>query len=510
MTNARRRPFILVKVRVGKKAAALDLTNRVISFSYEDTEKKADQIKLTVDNFDLANFDDPIWKKGNVLEVTWGYPDNFAPPRFAVIQKVTGGPVLTIEAHGPEAMLNRQVNSFTWKDMSYADIAKKIATRHGYVDEGTQIIEETDAAIEVRDRVVQGRRTDAQFMRRLATKLGFEFFIDFDGFHFHKRDMGAPVSREFEYYTSRTGDILSFTVDNDITRKAAIVRSAGREPLAKVILDFIADNTSVPERGSTGAIAEQLGIIANQDPNNTYSRQQIVDDVEKADQFKGLQATVISWLKKEENRQQLGKRVQDGALLTGMVIDFGVAASRVPMLTNTRTVAAVLGLDVVTEGKRVMRKAIENTVKMGLEIVGDPGLIAKVVVRLKGMGKRLSGKYYVKSITHKINSGGKYTCSVKAISDGHSGYKNTGFQDLIGDVPEDKNPPGNTEDACKPEEMEYRYKQAGDLEQTAPLVPFLESDTVDTRCRRYPPGTTMATPQNVAALAAARALRPLP
>jgi hypothetical protein len=61
---------------------------------YEDAEHKADKLVLSVDNWDLANSDDPVWRKGNLLEVPWGYPGDVAPTPQVVIQKVTGAQAL--------------------------------------------------------------------------------------------------------------------------------------------------------------------------------------------------------------------------------------------------------------------------------------------------------------------------------------------------------------------------------------------------------------------------------
>jgi hypothetical protein len=47
----------------------VDLSERVLSFVFEDSKKKADKLQLTVDNWNLRNFDAPVWKKGNMLEV---------------------------------------------------------------------------------------------------------------------------------------------------------------------------------------------------------------------------------------------------------------------------------------------------------------------------------------------------------------------------------------------------------------------------------------------------------
>ena len=78
----RTEPVFYVKVAPeGEGAERVDLSHKVLSFVFEDSEKKADKLLLTVDNWDLKNFDDPVWRKGNILEVSWGYPGDMAPAR---------------------------------------------------------------------------------------------------------------------------------------------------------------------------------------------------------------------------------------------------------------------------------------------------------------------------------------------------------------------------------------------------------------------------------------------
>jgi phage protein D len=87
---------------------------------------------LSVDNWDLANFDDPVWKKGNLLEVSWGYPGDMAPTRQVVIQKVTGFQTLAIEGHATSVLMNKVARCRTFENVSRADVVRKIAHEHGF------------------------------------------------------------------------------------------------------------------------------------------------------------------------------------------------------------------------------------------------------------------------------------------------------------------------------------------------------------------------------------------
>jgi len=75
---------------------------------------------------------------------------------------------------------------------------------------------------------------------------------------------------------------------------------------------------------------------------------------------------------------------------------------------------------VVKEAKAKFRSAASKSVEMTATIVGDPQLLAKSVVEVRGISQRLSGKYYVTSARHKLGSG--YTTELKLHSTGTKGY----------------------------------------------------------------------------------------
>jgi phage protein D len=258
----RTEPVFYVKVVPESGGAArVDLTDRVLSFTFEDSEKKADKLVLTVDNWDLSNFDDPVWKKGNLLEVSWGYPGEMAPARECVIQKVTGFQQISVEAHAKSVLMNKVARCRTFENKKRSDVARLIAEEHGY-GAGLQDIEDTG---EVLPLITQARMTDAQFLRQLATREGFEFYVDFDGLHFHQRRFGQRPVRVFRWYTApEVGEVLAINIENDVTAKPGAVRVRGRDPLTRRDIDERGSNATTmrdslapvieivdPETGST-------------------------------------------------------------------------------------------------------------------------------------------------------------------------------------------------------------------------------------------------------------------
>ncbi len=191
-------------VKIGSGSERLDVSKLVTSFSYEDNESKADKLMLSVDNEDLSNFDDPIWQKGNRIQCSWGYSGAMAPQREVIIQSVKGFSILKIVAHAKSQTMNKKAVTRCFENKTRSEIVELIAKENGF-SRKKQHIENTKEVIPISN---QAALTDAQFIKRLAHFEGFEFFVDFDGLHFHRRRLGQKPIREVVYYRGR-GEVLS-------------------------------------------------------------------------------------------------------------------------------------------------------------------------------------------------------------------------------------------------------------------------------------------------------------
>ena len=355
--TARERTEPTYRVKVvpeGGAAERVDLSDRVLSFAYEDAEKTADRLVLTVDNWDLRNFDDPVWKKGNLLEVSWGYPGEMAPAREVVIQKVTGFQTLNVEAHAKSVLMNKVARCRTFENVKRSDIAQQVAQENGYGAD-LQDIEDTGEVLPV---VTQARMTDAQFLRRLAGKEGFEFYVDFDGLHFHARRLGQRPVRAFRWFTApEVGEVLSLNIENDVTAKPGAVGVRGRDPLTRKDIDEKGSN----EKTTRDSLAPVLEIV---DPE-----------------------TGATHMEKRNASEEVRPSAEASA---------GTARR---------------------EADARYRRAQQTTVELTATVLGDPSLLAKTVVEFQGIGQRLSGKYYVKEARHRIDGSG-YVVELKCLRDG--------------------------------------------------------------------------------------------
>jgi phage protein D len=349
-------PTFLVKViPEGSEAQGIDLSDRVLSFSYEDSDEKADRLILSVDNYDLSNFDDPVFVKGNILEVTWGFAGNTAPPRQVVIEKVTGFQTLNVEGHGLGVLMNKVTKSRVFESVRRSDVVRQIASENGY----GPLVQDIDDTQAVLPSVSQAGLTDAAFLRGLADREGFSFFVDFDGLHFHRRRLGQPPIRSLEYFTApQVGEVVAIRIENDVTAKPGAVTLAGRDPIAK---------TDILETGS----------------NDTTSRDSL--------------APVLEVVDPETGATHLESRLASEATQ--------------PTSLPTSDLAK-------TQADGAYRQVQETAVELSATVLGDPSLLAKTVVELRGLGLRLSGNYFVKESKHKIDGSGGYLVELRCLRDG--------------------------------------------------------------------------------------------
>ncbi len=353
----RTEPAFFVKVAPeGGGDDRVDLSEKVLSFVYEDSEKKADKLVLSVSNWDLRNFDDPVWRKGNILEVSWGYPGDMAPTREVVIQKVTGFQTLNVEGHAKSVLMNKLARCRTFENIRRSDVVKKVAQENGY-GPSLQDVEDTEYVLPL---VTQARMTDAQLLRRLADREGFEFYIDFDGLHFHQRRLGQRPIRVLRWFTApEVGEVISVNVENDVTAKPGAVNVRGRDPLRKKDIDERGSN----EKTQRDSLAPVIEIVDPETGSTRLERRNIAEDIRST----------------AEASSGTAKREADARY----------------------------------------RRAQHLTVELTAMVVGDPSLLAKTVVEFQGISQRLSGKYYVREAKHKIDGSG-YTVELRCLRDGHS------------------------------------------------------------------------------------------
>lgn len=90
-----------------------------------------------------------------------------------------GTPMLTVRGYDRAHRLHRHRKNRTFLNMSDADIVSKIAREHG-------LTPKTDSTPTKHDHVYQDNRTDWEFLRARASRIGFELFVDDKTLNFRK------------------------------------------------------------------------------------------------------------------------------------------------------------------------------------------------------------------------------------------------------------------------------------------------------------------------------------
>ncbi len=382
-------PIVYLKlVREGAaEPTRLDETARVLSFSCEDTESGADKIAFTLDNYDLRHFDEPILRQGDIIEVSWGYHGRMSTSRECVVQKITGGTVLKVEAHGKAMLMYKDTQTRAFRGMKRSDVARQIAEENGY----GVYLQDIDDTKEVITQINQAGMTDATLLASMARLEGFRFYVDQHGFHFHARRVGQAPTRRFTWFIDTNGDMLAFpNVETDITAKPGSVTLKGRDPLKKTDIEARADNDSTKGRP---VLAPVIKLVDNRTGERTLQR--------------------------------------------------NVSAEISAPTTQTTHAAAE------RHAKGIYKNSQLTAVKLSFPAVGDPRTDAKTVIELANIGALISGNYFITSVTHKVLPA-PYTMEIKARRDGTNGIGGDGEAATKGKQNDGKPPTEGTGDDLEP------------------------------------------------------------
>lgn len=352
-------PIITLQVeQEGKKAVAVNLDNRLLSLTYEDDERKADKLTLELDNYDWEMLDGVLFKKGNILTAGWGYAGNMQTTS-CIVKRLSGDFMgkMTVEAVHTGFLLHQNTKSRTFENMTRSEVAGKIATENGY-SAAAQDIEDT----KLRHPIIgQASSTDAAFIKRLAGKEGFQFWIDSSGFHFHRRRKDQAPIKKLRWFTDQVGEVVDGTWESESKKKKGKTGTKGRDPFKKEDISVEAKASTVPNP-CLAAIAE---ITDGQTGIGTFQSRMVDDHVQP---------------------------------------------------TSEATAAAAKA-----SAHGAFQSHHDGQFKVTITCVGDPKLRAKCVVELTGIGKRYSGLWYVKKATHHLEE--TYTTKLEIVRDGHNGHK---------------------------------------------------------------------------------------
>lgn len=330
-----------------------DVTERVLGFTYEDSEKEHDILKLQVDNSDLYFLDNPAWVKGNLVRFFFGYPGRVFGPRLAVIDSFSGFLTLSITCTEQTSTANN-VRCRVFKNLRRDEVVDALINDGAFPGVNTLIINRAKLAGEKKRDWTQARQTDWQFIQRLAEDVGYEVYIEGNILHFHPPLLQTRPVRRLEYFFG-LGDLIDFDIkDWKVTDRPAETRVASRDPVSRQNLSATGSdqNTERPTLGN------QNTLVINRDSET-------------------------GGLSRNQNRRQPA----------------GSTVSPSPERDQAT---------VTSQADSSFRRQEENELEAQATIIGDPFLPAKSVVEITGLSGQLSGKYYVTKHIHEITRDGGY------------------------------------------------------------------------------------------------------
>jgi phage protein D len=329
----------------------IDLGVRITSLTYEDSEKGSDKLLFTVDNYDLKQFASPLFRMNTVVRAKWGYPGDMSPERECVVQTIEGFEKLNVVCFARDCLMDKVQRTRVFEGVTRHAVVAQVAEEHGYGPTARFI--DDDPSGEVVEALPQHRLTDAQLLRALAGLVGFEFYVDFDGLHWHRRKTGQRPIKTYDYFVAKQrGEILSFKVSNNLfVRKTGGTTTKGASPVTKEPIVGAGDN-STSTQVAVAPVRELFTGIDGRDGR----------ELETTEKAGGSQVV-------------------------------GPSSGATPTAAGAK-VAAVGSYD---KHQLAVSKAV-------MVAIGDPQVLAKMPLELRH-AEEASGKWWIKKVAHKLSGG---------------------------------------------------------------------------------------------------------
>lgn len=190
---------------------------------------------------------------GSTLAVSVGPPDNeqvvFAGKVSAleVVFDEADAPHVAIDAEDALMSLRMTRRSATYDQVSDADIARQIASRHG-------LSAEVDANGPTYAAVLQIDETDLGFLRKRAALIAAEIWVAGTTLHFATRDKRSGTAVTLTPGTT----LLSAAIRADLAHQRSSVLVSGYDAQVREVIDETADSSVVRAEASSGRIGPEL------------------------------------------------------------------------------------------------------------------------------------------------------------------------------------------------------------------------------------------------------------
>lgn len=372
-----RTPFFQIKM--GDKtlpSRGEDISAWVSSVTVTEDDRQADNVSITIPDPKMIYADGLF--EGSYIEADLGYaePNQHALMIRAIVTKVelnypdTGVPSLTLKGEDRSILMGLVEKKKVWKDRKVSDIVLEIAKQAGFDPAHVQIELNPDPVLRGKS-ITQDGKTDLAFLQELAQKYHSKCFVELD---------------------ERGIEVLFFIPDRRIVRM--------NRP-DEVVLRY-----------RTGPNSNLLSFSPSFD-SSYIDRQKEISDVDvKGKQVKSQerpQSKDILWALDSARLAQVSQ--SDGGKIKRL---YDMGSSLKPDLQKK------LAAKRPSVGKVVADRAdIDDTnetlasCRLGMSAsgttFGNIWLRAKSNVTIEGVSARFEAKWYVSSVTHRIDSSGYKT-----------------------------------------------------------------------------------------------------
>jgi len=354
------------RIKIGGKDQK-ELYSEIISLEVDERLEGSSMFTLNINEGWNANkktfkwLDNPLINPDNGLDVAIqvGYANRGIKVKDTLIKgKITslspnfpssGIPTLSVQGYDHSFCLQKTVvkkkKTFE-KEKNYGAIVKKILSDHPNIKAG-----QIDPTVNACEKIVQNaNESDYQFIKRLADRIGFEFFITNGELFFRE-----PNDSEF---LTKSDEIITL--------------SWGKELI------------SFNPRLSTAKVVTKVTVQAH-DPKNKKA-------------IKGV-ATLKDIGIKDSKLENTLKSAND--------------CQKKELETSKHDIPVCDEKDAKILAKSLLRKANNSLIEGNCECIGMPEIRPGKSLNIKGVGDRFNGKYYVKSAKHSIGDGYKTSFEVR-------------------------------------------------------------------------------------------------
>lgn len=200
---------------------------QLTSFTFIDRDRGKDVCELRFHDRNMKLLDEPAFRTGQKLLVTWGWPGSVAIPRRMIVKRPKEANL--IKLLDESVLMDKFVNDRVWHDRFDSDAVYDIAADNGY----TGILADVTQTFVKRPNITQAG-TDTRMLNVLARRNGFVWYIDAAGLHFHPRRWGVQPTHHFAYLNDPgRGNVLSVPSIQGRPQDYATVRVEARDPITK-------------------------------------------------------------------------------------------------------------------------------------------------------------------------------------------------------------------------------------------------------------------------------------